>query len=244
VPHTLYRVGEYPKNTRFSPYFGRCSVGTMVVTTLHSFCPIGAYAHRTLKERETMMIKKRQGFLTFVMLVLVSVLALPTVAFAQGNGKHKGRGKPTDVFVNGHDARDGRWDKNNAQRRRSGNNDDWRYRDRNGDGVIDWRDNVNNDDGRYRNDDRRNRNRRSSDGYGNYGGSFDLRQTALNAGFAAGVREGRKDRSRGEGFEFRDEGDYRSATKDYSSRLGDRGLYQTYFRQAFENGYRDGYAGY
>ena len=85
---------------------------------------------------------------------------------------------------------------------------------------------------------------RNDDGYGNYGGSFQLRQTALNAGANEGIKEGRKDRSRGERFDFTDEGAFRSATKDYSSRLGDRETYRRYFREAFESGYRDGYAGY
>jgi hypothetical protein len=85
--------------------------------------------------------------------------------------------------------------------------------------------------------------RYDSDRYG-YGGSFQLRQTALNAGYNEGIKEGRKDRNKGERFEFRDEGDYRNANIDYSSRLGNRGLYQQYFRQGFQNGYRDGYRGY
>jgi hypothetical protein len=92
--------------------------------------------------------------------------------------------------------------------------------------------------------DRRNdrRNRRWGRDYN--GGSFQLRQTALNAGYNNGIKEGRKDRSRGERFEYRDEGSYQKATEDYSSRLGDRELYRQYFRQGFENGYRDGYRGY
>ncbi len=77
-----------------------------------------------------------------------------------------------------------------------------------------------------------------------YGGSFQLRQTALNAGYNEGIKEGRKDRSRGERYEFRDEEDYRNANTDYSSRLGSRALYQQYFRQGFQNGYADGYRGY
>ena len=97
-------------------------------------------------------------------------------------------------------------------------------------------------------DDRRYDNDRYNDRYGNdrygYGGSFQLRQTALNAGYNEGIKEGRKDRSRGERYEFRDEEDYRNANTDYSSRLGDRRLYQMYFRQGFENGYADGYRGY
>ena len=78
----------------------------------------------------------------------------------------------------------------------------------------------------------------------NYGGSYQLRQTALNAGYNEGIKEGRKDRSNGDRFEYRDEEDYRNANTDYSSRLGNRSLYQQYFRQGFTNGYTDGYRGY
>jgi hypothetical protein len=85
---------------------------------------------------------------------------------------------------------------------------------------------------------------RDWNGYGNYGGSFQLRQTALNAGYNEGIEEGRNDRRRNDRYDFRDESDYRNASKDYSSRLGDRGLYQRYFRAGFENGYRDGWNGY
>ena len=63
-----------------------------------------------------------------------------------------------------------------------------------------------------------------NDGYSALGGSFQLRQTALNAGANEGIKEGRKDRSRRERFDFTDEGAFQSATKDYSSRLGDREL--------------------
>ena len=88
------------------------------------------------------------------------------------------------------------------------------------------------------------RNGRNDDGYGYYGGSHQLRQTALNAGYNEGIKEGRKDRSNGDRFEYRDEEDFRNANTDYSSRLGDRSLYAQYFRQAFVNGYTDGYRGY
>ncbi len=85
---------------------------------------------------------------------------------------------------------------------------------------------------------------RPGDGYGNYGGSFDLRQTALNAGANEGVKEGRRDRERGEQFNYADESTFQNANKDYSSRLGDRNIYQQYFRQAFVTGYTEGYRGY
>ena len=87
-------------------------------------------------------------------------------------------------------------------------------------------------------------NQRGYDGYGNYGGSIHLRQTALNAGANEGVKEGRRDRERGERFDYTDESVYREATKDYSSRLGDRYAYQRYFREAFVTGYTEGYRGY
>lgn len=99
--------------------------------------------------------------------------------------------------------------------------------------------------------DQRRRNRgynngrgRDADGYGNYGGSYELRQTALNAGFADGVKEGRKDRSRNERYDYTDESDYQKGTRDYSSRHGDRSIYQRYYREAFSHGYADGYSGY
>lgn len=92
---------------------------------------------------------------------------------------------------------------------------------------------------RNRDNDYPNQNRRgrSGDGYGNYGGSFQLRQTALNAGYNEGTKDYQKDRERGRSIAFRNQKTYQQATKDYSSRLGDRELYRRYFREAYENGY-------
>ena len=85
---------------------------------------------------------------------------------------------------------------------------------------------------------------RNEDGYGNFGGSFQLRQTALNAGFGAGVKQGRKDRSARNNNGYQGQRLYQKATKDYSSALGDRELFQRYFREAYEHGYADGYEGH
>ena len=129
-------------------------------------------------------------------------------------------------------------------------NDDWWNRNRRDNRVEQNRDRRDDrvDQNRDRRDGRRwDRNRRDgrfSDGYPDLGGSFNLRQTALNAGFADGAKEGRKDRNSRDRFDFRDESAYQKASRDYSSRLGDRGLYQRYYREAFEHGYDDGYAGY
>ena len=95
--------------------------------------------------------------------------------------------------------------------------------------------------------DRNSRNRgRGGDGYPNWGGNYDLRQTALNAGYNEGAKQGRNDRNRNRGYgsDFRNNGSYRSADKDYNGRFGDRELYRRYFRMAFENGYADGLRGY
>ena len=179
-------------------------------------------------------IVRKSSLSRLVMMALALVLALPLAAFAvpQGNGKNKNKNKKSDVFVNGHDARDGRHDGRGPRRDR--------VRDR------DWDDDDNNQR-RNRNNRRRDRDRDNDGRYDNnggyYGGNSQLRQTALNAGYNEGIQEGRKDRSRGERFDYRDESDYRNASKDYNSRLGDRGQYQQYFRQGFANGYRDGYNG-
>lgn len=124
----------------------------------------------------------------------------------------------------------------NAQNQR----DDWWNRNRRDDRIEQNRDRRNRRSDRWN----RNRNGRFNDGYPDLGGSFNLRQTALNAGFADGAKEGRKDRNKRERFDFRDENNYQKATRDYSSKLGDRYLYQQYYRAAFENGYDDGYNGY
>jgi hypothetical protein len=91
--------------------------------------------------------------------------------------------------------------------------------------------------------DRNDRYRRgqSWDNYPNYGGSSDLRQTALNAGYNEGMKDGTAARDKGRGSDFRNQNSYRKATADYNSRLGDRGLYQRYFREAYETGYNDGF---
>jgi hypothetical protein len=191
----------------------------------------------------------KQKFLTRVgMLAVVAFLVLPVSAFAQGNGR--GRGKPTDVFVNGHDARDGRWDKDGRRDRdRNRDNDEWRRRraaeeaQRQREIERRRRDNDGWWGNQGRNDDY-NRRGGNWDRYGSYGGGFQLRQTALNAGYNNGIQEGRKDRSRGDRFDYRDEGDFQKATEDYSSRLGDRELYRRYFREGFANGYEDGYRGH
>ncbi|HEY0431508.1 MAG TPA: hypothetical protein VGC61_06805, partial [Pyrinomonadaceae bacterium] len=117
------------------------------------------------------MKNKKQIFVVRIGLAALAVfLLLPVTASAQGNGR--GRGKPTEIFVNGHDARDGRYDTAAQRDRRRYDNDEWRRRQAAEEA----------------------RRRRDNGGYGNYGGyGGDFRQTALNAGYNNGMQEGRKD---------------------------------------------------
>ena len=80
--------------------------------------------------------------------------------------------------------------------------------------------------------------------YGNYGGSTELRQTALNAGYAEGINEARVNQASGRYADLRSQSTYQRATKDYSPRLGDRELYRRYFREAFEDGYNTEHSGW
>lgn len=104
------------------------------------------------------------------------------------------------------------------------------------------------DRGRDRDGDRRGRGDRGRgrnwDGYPNWGGSFQLRQTALNAGYNEGIKQGRDDYRHRRRYDYQRQGAYQKATKDYNSRDGNRELYRRYFQEAYENGYRAGFNGY
>jgi hypothetical protein len=134
-----------------------------------------------------------------------------------------------EAFENGYNA------DNYSQSSRS-QDDRYSNRDRNDNGE---RNRDRNDNG-----DRNRRRGRNWDGYGNFGGSFQLRQTALNAGYNEGIKQGHNDRNKRNGNNYRDQSAYQKATKDYSSRLGDRELYRRYFREGYDTGYNDGVNGY
>jgi hypothetical protein len=71
-----------------------------------------------------MKTMKRNRNLWLVIFSLFVLIGLPVMTSAQGRGH--GQGKKADRFVNGHDARDGRWD----GRGRGSNvgNEVWRHR--------------------------------------------------------------------------------------------------------------------
>ena len=57
----------------------------------------------------TLVFRKCYALLT-VILIVAATLFLPASGSAQGRGNGRGLGKKAFKFVNGHDARDGRWD--------------------------------------------------------------------------------------------------------------------------------------
>jgi hypothetical protein len=99
-----------------------------------------------------MKLLRRTNKLAKAMLLgLILLVAMPTLSFAQGRGRGRGRDKKIEKFVNGHDARDGRWDGRGPNRSRNifrnrrwrdRDDDNFRFRrqrrvDRDGDGDLD-----------------------------------------------------------------------------------------------------------
>lgn len=151
----------------------------------------------------------------FLILALAITLALPLAAFAQGNGRGRGH-RNRDIFVNGHDARDGRTDGRGPRANRDRDDDD--------------------------DDDNRRERRRNRDGYNN--GSYnntDIRRRALDIGYTEGRRAGEQDRANGERRDYNDESIYRDATAGYQSNYGNIDSYRNAFREGFREGYRAGY---
>ncbi len=99
-----------------------------------------------------MKLTKGSKFVKATLLALILLVATPVLTFAQGRGRGRGQDKKIEKFVNGHDARDGRWDGRGPNRSNIHRNRRWRDRDddnrfrrhrrvdRDGDGDFDRRD--------------------------------------------------------------------------------------------------------
>ena len=91
-------------------------------------------------------------------------------------------------------------------------------------------------------DDRYRRDRDYRDdryGRGNYG--FE---TARQQGYSYGMSVGAGDAQRGQSYNPRRSRYWRNATEGYNSYYGNKGQYKQVFRDAFEQGYREGYQRY
>ncbi|MEK6335882.1 MAG: hypothetical protein AABM67_13200 [Acidobacteriota bacterium] len=93
-----------------------------------------------------MRVMKGNRKIVLVMLSLLMLAVLPAMASAQGRGRGRGQDKKLDKFINGHDARDGRWDGRGPRASRVRNRIHWgnasymsrnrRWLDRDGDGDV------------------------------------------------------------------------------------------------------------
>lgn len=73
------------------------------------------------------------------------------------------------------------------------------------------------------------------------GDRAEARRRAMSFGTRAGFEQGRRDKLRREGFNFRDEVIFRNATLGYRRQFGNLELYRRNFREGFAIGYSQGY---
>lgn len=95
---------------------------------------------------------------------------------------------------------------------------------------------------RDRRDDRRDdrwdrRDDRYRDRYNNY-------QVARQQGYSYGMNVGAADAQRGQSYSPQRSRYYKNATEGYNSSYGNKGQYKQIFRDAFEQGYREGFQRY
>jgi len=87
------------------------------------------------------------------------------------------------------------------------------------------------DNDRYRRDRRDDRYRDRNNNY----------QVARQQGYSYGVNVGAADAQRGQSYEPQRSRYWRNATEGYNSSYGNKGQYKQIFRDAFEQGYREGF---
>jgi hypothetical protein len=96
-------------------------------------------------------------------------------------------------------------------------------------------------DDQYRRDrDRRNR----DDRYGRNGGYGNIYQIAQQRGYSDGLNVGAADGQRGQSYNPQRSHYFRDATDGYNSSYSNKGQYKQVFRNAFVQGYREGYQRY
>jgi hypothetical protein len=87
-------------------------------------------------------------------------------------------------------------------------------------------------------DNRREDRRDDQRGYG-YG--YDVADRARESGYRDGFRAGVEDRDRRARFNYRDNRDWKSADNGYNRSFGPKGRYKQFYRDAYAQGYEDGY---
>lgn len=100
------------------------------------------------------------------------------------------------------------------------------------------------DDDRYRRDD--DRYRRDDDRYrrdGRYG-NYNIYQIARQQGYSDGLGTGAADAQRGKSYKPQRSHYWKDGTDGYNSSYGNKGQYKQVYRDAFVQGYREGYQRY
>jgi hypothetical protein len=69
-------------------------------------------------------------------------------------------------------------------------------------------------------------------------------ETARQQGYSYGLNVGASDAQRGQNYDPQRSRYWRNATEGYNSSYGNKGQYKQVFRDAFEQGYRDGFQRY
>jgi len=103
-----------------------------------------------------------------------------------------------------------------------------------------WRDRRDRDD-RY---ERRDRDDRYDRRNGRYGDRYYGYENARQQGYSYGLNVGAADAQRGQSYDPQRSRYWRNATEGYNSSYGNKGQYKQVFRDAFEQGYRDGFQRY
>lgn len=101
-----------------------------------------------------------------------------------------------------------------------------------------WRDRDRDRD--YRRDDRY---ERRDDRYRNRNYNYNY-ENARQTGYSYGMNVGAADAQRGQSYDPQRSRYWRNATEGYNSSYGNKGQYKQVFRDAFEQGYRDGFQRY
>ncbi len=176
-----------------------------------------------------MKLEQKRTALWAAVLTLIFVVALPVVSYGQGRGHGRGQSRKSDIFVNGHDARDGRYDGRGPRAHRHDRDDD---------------DDRDYDDDDYNRGNRRNRNYGGYGNNGGYGNYNNIYRLAADRGYQDGLNTGAEDAQRGQSYDPQRSHYYRNATYGYDSSYGNKEAYKQAYRDGFRRGYDEGFRQY
>lgn len=84
---------------------------------------------------------------------------------------------------------------------------------------------------------------RGGNGYRDYDRRYDRYDPAVDNGYRDGLNLGQQDARKGKSYRVQKHDEYEDADRGYNRSYGDKNVYKSQYRQAFQNGYSDGYYG-